>query len=279
MSDWQDNALNHLHRLTLNLLDAGTAPRKAGMDTGWRRLPATLFETPQNGIWELELEGTPGRTRVHPGNVIVVPAERMHRLCALGPNTMATTYLVVRFEGFAELDLVSSARVPTVLREADGAQIAEDMRALVALRTAARRHIDACARSHALGFTILSRALAHAENTDIGPPPAYTKVQSALTQIRLHLNSPITRSELAETVSLSPTRFHAVFREAMGVAPMVYVRRLRLQHARELLLQTDRAVYEIAENCGFASPYYFCRVFRKYVGQTPTQFRAGFRTG
>ena len=276
--DWHDSAEKHLHPLTFRLLDVGTGTRTPGSDTGWRRLPAALFETPEDGSWELLMEGDSRAFRVNPGEVAVVPAEVMHRLRVPGTETLTTTSLVAKFEAFAGLDLIEFSHIPTVLSGQNGKEIARAMKQIVALRPAAQMRVGACAKTHHLGFSVLNQALKNAEQRDIIPPAGFRHMQPALTHIRKNLTSALTRTQLANIVNLSPTRFHAVFKQATGLAPMAYVRTQRLQRARELLLQTDQAIYEIADACGFTSPYYFCRIFRKYVCQTPSQFRNAFQS-
>lgn len=54
-----------------------------------------------------------------------------------------------------------------------------------------------------------------------------------------HLDQHLSREELAEKLYLSPTRFHYVFKQAMGMAPMDYVHQLRLRRSQELLIGSD----------------------------------------
>ena len=78
---------------------------------------------------------------------------------------------------------------------------------------------------------------------------------------------------LATVCHLSPTRFHDVFIEACGVAPMRYLNRLRLQRAHELLRSSNDGLGQIAIRCGFQSQAYFNRVFKKAFGETPGRLR------
>ncbi|MBN1676683.1 MAG: helix-turn-helix transcriptional regulator [Kiritimatiellae bacterium] len=275
-ADWQ-SAERHAHPLAFRLLDVGAGARRSGHDTGWRRLPTALFETPEGGSWDLWLEGRKSPVRVNPGEVAVVPAEVMHRLHVPGPRTLKTLFLVARFEAFTGLDVIGLSRIPPRLTGAVGQAVARDMKKILALRNAARTRVDACARMHALGFAILAQALRQADEPEFAPPIGLKQIEAALAHVHENLTAPLTRSRLAAVVGLSPARFHSVFKQATGMAPMLYVRTQRLQRARELLIRTGRAVYEIAEACGFSSTYYFCRIFRQYVGQTPSRFRNAFR--
>jgi transcriptional regulator GlxA family with amidase domain len=99
-------------------------------------------------------------------------------------------------------------------------------------------------------------------------------LQPVLEFIHANLGRDISRQELARILHLSPTRFHTVFREAMGIAPIDYVTIERIRRARELLVASSLSVREIAEECGFNSPFYFSRMFRSKVGQSPSEYRA-----
>jgi len=54
---------------------------------------------------------------------------------------------------------------------------------------------------------------------------------------------------------------------------MEWLNERRLQTACHLLASTSETVSEIAETCGFASPFYFSRVFRRHFGQSPINYR------
>ena len=83
-------------------------------------------------------------------------------------------------------------------------------------------------------------------------------------------NQPLTR--YAAYCSLSLSRFSHVFRAATGLTPLNYLNRIRIDKAKELLLNTSLSVAEISEITGFSSQNYFGRLFKKQVGQSPTQF-------
>jgi AraC-like DNA-binding protein len=107
--------------------------------------------------------------------------------------------------------------------------------------------------------------------------PEFMRMLPVLQFVQSNLRRVLTREELARQAHLSPTRFHYVFKRVIGQAPMEYVQTLRLNLARRLLVQRNDAIYEIAARTGFADPYYFCRIFKARVGQTPTAFRKTFR--
>lgn len=79
---------------------------------------------------------------------------------------------------------------------------------------------------------------------------------------------------------LSYEHFRKRFRREAGLSPKRYHLDLKIQRARELLLNPRRTVKEVADTLGFDDPYYFSRLFKKKVGQSPERYREQhYRTG
>ena len=84
-------------------------------------------------------------------------------------------------------------------------------------------------------------------------------------------------ADVARTLGVSAEHFSRVFRSAVGETPSAWYRRLRLEHARDLLRQSDLPIAAIAARCGFVSAAYFIASFRAAVGITPARWRADAR--
>ena len=72
---------------------------------------------------------------------------------------------------------------------------------------------------------------------------------------------------------LSPEAFSRFFRQQTGQCVSRYINEVRLQHCRQLLLETDMTVKEIAFCCGFNTLAFFNRTFLRQYGCTPTECR------
>jgi len=83
----------------------------------------------------------------------------------------------------------------------------------------------------------------------------------------------ITLEDVAREVSLSPAYFGKVFKQEMGCSPSAYLNRLRIERARQLLLQSDLQLVEIANILGFEDQSYFTKVFKRLSGVSPNRFR------
>jgi AraC family transcriptional regulator len=87
------------------------------------------------------------------------------------------------------------------------------------------------------------------------------------------LGSRIRTPELASLVSLSTSHFSRAFRKTFREPPLAYVMRHRVHRAQLLMLQTRRALAQIALDCGMCDQPHFTRVFRKVIGMTPMAWR------
>jgi len=98
-------------------------------------------------------------------------------------------------------------------------------------------------------------------------------VWQAMAYIHQHYPESISRADLAQHVALSEDYLTACFRKELGVTPISYINRFRVNQARQLLLNTGKTITEIARDVGFSDSGYFSRVFRREVGQSPTDYR------
>lgn len=98
-------------------------------------------------------------------------------------------------------------------------------------------------------------------------------VKEALRYVEEHLNQGLGLRDAAQHVHLNPSYFSVLFKEQMGMTFIEYVTRLRIQKAKELLLQTKLPVGEIAERVGYQTTKYFNKVFKEYEGHSPGSYR------
>jgi len=99
-----------------------------------------------------------------------------------------------------------------------------------------------------------------------------------IKEIRQHVLSNPQRkwtiAEMAKMMSLSPSRFHAVYKEVFGTAPMHDVIEAKIEYAKSLLLSDKHySLPQVAESLGYNDQYHFIRQFRMETGMTPGAFR------
>ena len=95
----------------------------------------------------------------------------------------------------------------------------------------------------------------------------------AIEVMQRRLGDGITIDELAQSVSLSRSRFASLFREQIGVPPGRYLRDFRLDRARLLLETTPLSVREVMAAVGFNDPSHFSRDFDRAFGVSPRDWR------
>jgi LacI family transcriptional regulator len=98
-------------------------------------------------------------------------------------------------------------------------------------------------------------------------------VAQALRFIRDHFMEPINIAEIANSVTLSLRTLQRRFHHWLGRSPEAELTRVRLEHAKFLLRDTNLPVTSIGHRIGLSPPQYFMRVFRREIGMTPQQYR------
>ncbi|HID8535702.1 TPA: helix-turn-helix transcriptional regulator [Stenotrophomonas maltophilia] len=106
-------------------------------------------------------------------------------------------------------------------------------------------------------------------------PQQAAALQRALRYVDEHLSQPLRVTELAAAACVS--RFHLVrlFRTGTGASPLRYVRRRRIERARQLLPGAQLPMSRLAQQLGFFDQSHFVRSFRAETGCSPGQYVAG----
>lgn len=99
------------------------------------------------------------------------------------------------------------------------------------------------------------------------------RIRQAMDHVTRHLDQKLTLDRLAEVAGLSMSRLGHLFRAAVGVSPMEFVERQRIERARQLLMMTSLSVKEISRAVGFESPFYFSLRFKRHTAKSPRAFR------
>jgi len=104
------------------------------------------------------------------------------------------------------------------------------------------------------------------------PPHLLQRVREIEEYLLNHFSNPdLNVTGLAELAGWSVKHFIASFKQVTGQTPIAYLRRVRVNHALDLLAHDDLSVQEVAEMVGYRDAAYFSRIFRKSVGLPPSQ--------
>jgi transcriptional regulator GlxA family with amidase domain len=101
----------------------------------------------------------------------------------------------------------------------------------------------------------------------------HPKLSQVIQMMETNIEEPISPSTLAKDVGMSTRQLERLFRRYLNRSPKRYYMELRLQKARNLLMQTDMSVINVALACGFASPSHFSKCYRAHYDTTPYRER------
>jgi AraC-like DNA-binding protein len=101
-------------------------------------------------------------------------------------------------------------------------------------------------------------------------PPAITRAKQFINE---HQADEISLGDVAHAVNTSTFYFCKLFKKATGLNFTEYLSRVRIEKARNLLLNPNLRVSEVAYSAGFQSLTHFNRIFRRIAGESPTQYR------
>jgi len=101
----------------------------------------------------------------------------------------------------------------------------------------------------------------------------HPKLSAVIQMMEANIEEPISPSVLARDVGMSTRQLERLFRRYLNRSPKRYYMELRLQKARNLLMQTDMSVINVALACGFASPSHFSKCYRAHYDTTPYRER------
>lgn len=101
----------------------------------------------------------------------------------------------------------------------------------------------------------------------------HPKLSKVIQVMEENIEEPISPAILAKDVGMSTRQLERLFRRYLSRSPKRYYMELRLQKARNLLMQTDMSVINVALACGFASPSHFSKCYRAHYDTTPYRER------
>ena len=98
-------------------------------------------------------------------------------------------------------------------------------------------------------------------------------VRKAMAFIHAKYAEPISRTDIAQHVSIAEDHLTYCFRQELGTTPIKYLQRYRVNRARQLLKESEKTITEIALLVGFSDSGYFSRIFHRETGMSPDAFR------
>mgnify|MGYP003294212068 CR=1 FL=1 len=85
----------------------------------------------------------------------------------------------------------------------------------------------------------------------------------------------ISLDDISRYCNISTYYFSKLFKQETGENYVEYLNRIRIEHAKQMMNESDKSIKEICFSVGFSDPNYFSRAFKKYEGISPTEYKEG----
>jgi AraC family transcriptional regulator, L-arginine-responsive activator len=102
---------------------------------------------------------------------------------------------------------------------------------------------------------------------------SHPKLTQAVLLMEANIEEPLTTDEIAQHVCVSRRQLERIFKQYLNRVPSQYYLELRLNKARQLLMQTSKSIIQIGLSCGFSSGPHFSSAYRNFFGATPRDDR------
>jgi YesN/AraC family two-component response regulator len=98
------------------------------------------------------------------------------------------------------------------------------------------------------------------------------KVETIIQYMHEHMKDKITLTKLSDLVQLSPTYLSRAFKEITGYSIIEFFNKMKMDKAKEMILEGNKKIKEVAGALGFTDEFYFSRIFKKTEGLSPSEF-------
>ena len=212
--------------------------------------PGGLFILPSNREFSVRLGGSLATVHLYVRSSIVRGAAA--ELAVGDPDTIEIVPRLGEHDAFIE----NTARVAgEIVREGHGGDWIADSLAHVLAAQLVRKHSNAARLQEPLARGLSRRQLAQ-----------------VIEFMEAHLEDPVSLSDMAAAIALSPVHFARQFKRTTGSTPHQHLLALRIERAKRLLAGA-LPIAEIAARCGFSHQEHLTRVFGRIVGATPSAYR------
>lgn len=98
-------------------------------------------------------------------------------------------------------------------------------------------------------------------------------IHNSIAYIEKNYTKDITLEKVSSMVGLTPQYFSSYFKEEMDITFTEHITKLRIEKAKELIRNSQMSIQEVCFFVGYHDPNYFSRIFKKYVGCTPSRYK------
>ncbi|MBB3128520.1 AraC-like DNA-binding protein [Paenibacillus rhizosphaerae] len=269
MSDRLGSLLRHAE---LQIVEFDVHSRNE-MKTFNRTLPWYVMSYLKSGSAKLRIDGEV--KTLAPGTVIFIPPNVEHDHYKDSPEETVFLWWHFSYEIEGIMDAMKMFQIPYVFQLQNNDYFEkvfmEFMGSAEAETPSLPLSILKQAKSLELLYIILNSAVGQSDaHADVAKSESFLDMLSRIVQSP---EEPLTLQVMADELHLHPTYVSNRFKELFGKSPMQVQREMRIQKAKKLLESSELSVTEISQRLGYSELQNFTRLFKSYVGISPTQFR------
>jgi YesN/AraC family two-component response regulator len=101
-------------------------------------------------------------------------------------------------------------------------------------------------------------------------------IRKAINYINTNHSEALSLEEVANHIHLNASYFSTLFKKETGTSFSSFLNKVRIEHSKLLLANTDQSILDIAIGVGFENQSYYCKVFKKFSGVSPKQYRSTY---
>lgn len=215
---------------------------------------------------------TTKKTTIDKGQIIILFPNQWHTYCPSSETGWNEYY--IGFEGQIIDEMVRNEFIDSNKQVID-VGVNDDLVNLYSSALQVAKDDKKAAQQYLAGIVlhIIGMILSYSQNKDFENNNMGQIVERAKIIMNENMHKGVNMELLASKLGISYSRFRKVFKDYTGYAPAQYFQELKLRKAKELLLETNRSLKEIAYELNFNSYEYFIYFFKKREGITPLEYR------
>lgn len=201
------------------------------------------------------------------GELIFIPKGCRYKMQYTAPST---TFVLINLEIFDQCgkDFLLSKNITLLAKDGTSHRIAGIMSKLELCGDA--HNLYTLFRRKELIYKLLGAVYEIGSMPSI-KPQKYQQIFAGVFLLEQSYLENLPIAKFAEASGISISLFRSLFRKQYGMSPIQYRNRLRIERARTILLEGGCTVSEVAYDCGFENIGYFCRCYKKIMGETPLE--------
>lgn len=214
------------------------------------------------------------RMDISPSHFIVIPANTAHRYGALEADPWTIYWL--HFKGDIATDVVnlitcnSQNYLPYLSYNENRIKLFEE----ICYNLEKGFNADNLRYVNMIFYHFLSSLLYEEKYNQPEKQQAKDPISKAIEMMHEKLHTNQTLNDFAKYAHLSVSHFSSMFKERTGFSPVDYFNHLKMQRACQELSFTNKTVKLIADELGFSDQYYFSRIFSRFMGVPPSEYRS-----